>query len=116
MAVAGLAAVGKPLTDQWVFRSRDFGQATSLEPGDLVTELSVAKALAHEPGMFKGSPAQARRVAFLNLAHVRDGEAVGYRVVAALKAMKASTLQRVVLGTPLERKAVLAYYDLPDDD
>jgi len=116
VAVAGLAAVGKPLTDEWVFRPREYGQAAGLAPGDLVTEASVAKAIAQKPGMFKGSPAQARRLVFLNLVHVTDGAAVGYRVVAALKAMKASALQRVVLGMPLERQAVLTYYDLPEDD
>jgi probable selenium-dependent hydroxylase accessory protein YqeC len=116
VAVAGLAAVGRPLTEQWVFRPREYGQATGLAPGDLVTEASVAKAITHASGLFKGSPVQARRFVFLNLVHVRDGAAVGYRVVAALKGMKASGLERVVLGMPLERKAVLTSYNLAEDD
>ncbi len=112
VAVAGLAAVGKPLTDQWVFRAREYGQISGLALGELVSEASVAKTLAHEPGLFKGSPSQARRLAFLNLAHAPDGTAVGQRVVTLLKAIKASAIRRVILGWPLEKEAVLAYYDL----
>jgi hypothetical protein len=33
-----------------------------------------------------------------------------------LKGMKASGLERVVLGMPLERKAVLTSYNLAEDD
>jgi probable selenium-dependent hydroxylase accessory protein YqeC len=114
VAVAGLAAVGRPLTDQWVFRPLEYGRATGLASGDLVTEASIAKAITDASGLFKGSPRQARRLVFLNLVDAADGAAVGHRVVAALKAIRASDLERVVLGMPLERKPVLTYYDLAE--
>ncbi|MDP2663369.1 MAG: selenium cofactor biosynthesis protein YqeC, partial [Dehalococcoidia bacterium] len=72
IAVAGLEAIGRPLTDEWVFRSRIFSEITGLPPGAGVTAQAVAVALSHEAGIMKGCPAGARRSVFLNKAET-DG-------------------------------------------
>ncbi|MEW5910331.1 MAG: selenium cofactor biosynthesis protein YqeC, partial [Thermodesulfobacteriota bacterium] len=74
VAVAGLDGIGKPLTDEWVFRAALFSRLTDLKMGHDITEKSLAKALVHPEGVLKGSPADSRRIVFLNKAD--DGTGV----------------------------------------
>jgi len=99
VGVAGLTALNKPLTDQWVFRLPLFARLTGLAPGDRITPGSVATSLSHPLGIFKKSPAQARQTIFLNQAETAAGLAAGRLVIKDLAAReRPAALARAVLG------------------
>jgi probable selenium-dependent hydroxylase accessory protein YqeC len=113
VGVAGLQAVGKPLTDRWVFRPEAFARLTGLRPGASINAQAVAAALAHEHGVLKGAPAGCRCLAFLNQADVSDGQAAGLGVAAALKRIGAGRIRRAIIGQVRIDPPVLAVCDLP---
>ena len=98
IAVAGLDAVGKPLTEEWVFRSRLFADLTGLAPGAVITESSVAAILSHEAGIMKGSPPGAWKCVFLNKAETTERKEAGRRIAGYLKAQGGIRPDMVVIG------------------
>lgn len=103
VAVVGLDAIGRPLTDKWVFRSRLFAEITGLASGAAITEESVAAALVHEKGIMKDCPAGALRYVFLNKAETEDRRLMGRRIVHILQEKGRMRPERVIIGA-LERE------------
>jgi molybdenum cofactor cytidylyltransferase len=68
VVVAGLAALGKPLTSAWVHRPERFAALSGLEIGHAITSEAVVQALVHPSGGLKNIPAGSRRVVLLNQA------------------------------------------------
>lgn len=68
VVTAGMSALGKPLSPEWVHRPERFAQLSGLTPGAEITPAALAKVLLHPQGGFKGIPAGARRIALLNQA------------------------------------------------
>ncbi|MCP4695036.1 MAG: putative selenium-dependent hydroxylase accessory protein YqeC [Desulfobacterales bacterium] len=64
VGVIGLNSVGKPLSEEWVFRPGLYAGITGLNLGEPVTEASIAASLVHDQGIMKGCPAGAARIAF----------------------------------------------------
>jgi probable selenium-dependent hydroxylase accessory protein YqeC len=98
VAVAGLDAIGRPLTEEWVFRSRLFAEITGLAPGAAITEESVAAALVHEKGIMKDCPAGAIKYVFLNKAETEDRRLMGRRIARILQEEKRMRPERVIIG------------------
>jgi len=99
VGLAGMTALNKPLSDQWVFRLPLFARLTGLVPGDPITPGSVAASISHPHGIFKGSPAQARQIFFLNQAETPVGLEAGRLVIEDLAArQRPARLARAVLG------------------
>ena len=103
VAVVGLDAIGRPLTDEWVFRSRLFAEITGLAPGAAITEESVATALIHEKGILKDCPADALKYVFLNKAETEDRRMRGRRIAHILQEKGLMRPERVIIGA-LERE------------
>ena len=112
IAVVGLDAIGRPLTDEWVFRSRLFAEITGLPPGAAVTEESVAAALVHEHGIMKDCPAAALKYVFLNKAETADRRLRGRRIAHILQEKKRMKLERVMIGALEWETEPLEYYAL----
>jgi probable selenium-dependent hydroxylase accessory protein YqeC len=72
VVVAGLTALGQPLTSDWVHRPERFAALSGLEMGQAITSEAVARALSHLSGGLKNIPAGARRVVLLNQADRRS--------------------------------------------
>ncbi len=68
IVVAGLSAIGKPLTDEHVHRANIFSQLSGLQIGETITPQAVISMLTHPQGGMKNIPATARRIALLNQA------------------------------------------------
>jgi molybdenum cofactor cytidylyltransferase len=68
VVVAGLSAVGKPLTTGWVHRPERFAELSGLKPGDEISPPSLTRVLLHPQGGLKGIPLGVRRLALLNQA------------------------------------------------
>lgn len=67
ITVAGMAALGQPLTAAAVHRPDLLMQLTGLLPGAPITPEAVAAALLHPDGGLRGCPPAAVRVLYLNL-------------------------------------------------
>ncbi len=84
VVVAGLSAIGKPLTDEWVHRSEIFAALAGLAPGGIITPEGLARLLVHPEGGLKHIPAKARRLALLNQADTTELQAAGQRIAGHL--------------------------------
>jgi probable selenium-dependent hydroxylase accessory protein YqeC len=111
VGVIGLRAIGKPLTDRWVFRPEAFARITGSAPGATVTEDAVAVALTHERGVLKGAPADCRRLAFLNQADTPRRRAAGLRIADLLVRMDGVPIRRTVVGHVRKDPPVTAVFD-----
>lgn len=68
LVTAGLSALGKPLSPEWVQRPELVARITGLSPGDSITQ-DAFEALMNSPaGGLKDIPESARRIALLNQA------------------------------------------------
>lgn len=64
--VVGLDCVGRPASEQWVFRLNRFLAVTGLTRGERITPSSIAVLLRSPEGGLKGVPEKAEVVPFLN--------------------------------------------------
>jgi probable selenium-dependent hydroxylase accessory protein YqeC len=108
----GLSAIGKPLTEQWVFRSEVFSRITGLPRGADVNAEAIAALLAHRQGIMQAAPDRCRRLAFLNQADTLDGRAAGTSICRLLERHGTGGIQRVIVGQVLAEPPVLAVCDL----
>jgi molybdenum cofactor cytidylyltransferase len=65
IVMAGLSAVGKPLSAEWVHRPERFSAIGGIKPGEPITPVSIVKLLSDSNGGLKNIPANARRIVFL---------------------------------------------------
>lgn len=66
VVVAGLSAIGKPLTSEWVHRPELFSLLSGLQIGAEITLKALARVLTHPSGGLKNIPGGTRRIALLN--------------------------------------------------
>lgn len=112
VGLVGLAALGRPCVDQWVFRPAAFARLTGLAPGAAVTAEAVAAVLGHGLGVLKGAPARSRCLAFLNQADGPDRRAAGARIAGLVRQAGGAPIRRVVIGRALHEVPVSAVFDL----
>jgi probable selenium-dependent hydroxylase accessory protein YqeC len=111
IGLVGLGGVGKPLTDQWVFRLSHFQRMTGLRSGDIVSAPAVVSSLTDSRGLMKGSPAGARRIVFLNQADDMDRIRLGGQIASLLKSSP-SGIERVVIGSLKPTPRIIDRIDL----
>ena len=66
VVVAGLSALGKPLTGQWVYQPEVFAQLSGAQPGQPILTRHLVATLLHPQGGLKNIPAGARRAVLAN--------------------------------------------------
>lgn len=98
IALMGLEALGKPLGPDTVFRPALFKALTELEEGDILNPEGLARAFDEKAGLFKNTPASARRMVFLNQLDVlpddRAAQDMARHLIEAHR-----FIERVVLGS-----------------
>ncbi|MGE5124249.1 MAG: selenium cofactor biosynthesis protein YqeC [Acidobacteriaceae bacterium] len=77
VVVAGLSALGKPASGQWIHRPRLFTRLGNLHEGVLITADGLVKILCSQDGGLKNIPPGAKRVALLNQADTAKMRAQG---------------------------------------
>ncbi|NOH03511.1 MAG: putative selenium-dependent hydroxylase accessory protein YqeC [Chloroflexi bacterium] len=82
--VAGLGAIGKPLTDDHVHRAELFSRISGLAHGGIITLQAVTGALTHPMGGLKNIPQGARRIALLNQADTPELKSIGGEMARGL--------------------------------
>jgi len=99
VALAGLDAVAKPLTDEWVFRPSIFSRITGLESGQDITESSIALAMVYDMSSLSETRGESLKIAFLNKADNEQAQKAGERIAAFLEKEDESIFDRIIIGT-----------------
>ena len=82
--VAGLAALGKPLTEAWVHRPQRFAELSGCPLGETITSDAIVCLLSHPQGGRKGIPAAARSYVLLTQAETPEAQAAAKRMSLSL--------------------------------
>lgn len=112
IAVAGLEVLGRPLTEELVFRAELAGERMGLAERENITENALARLLAHPLGPFKGAPQRATRFVFLNKADDYERREAGRRIAALLRQSPRPVAKALIVGQALESIRVHACYPL----
>ncbi len=112
VAVAGLDVLGKPLSEDVVFRSELAGRLMGIEQGEVISETALARLFLDPAGSFKGIPAASRRIIFLNKADAPDRLAAAARIAELLRHSGQNVAEALLAGQALERIAVHSLHDL----
>lgn len=84
VVVAGVDAVGKPLTDDWVHRPERFAEVSGLRHGEPITVTALGRVLSSPSSGLKGMPRHARTAALLNRADTPALQALGGGMASSL--------------------------------
>jgi probable selenium-dependent hydroxylase accessory protein YqeC len=96
--VVGLDSIGKPASEEWVFRLERFLTVTGLGPGDIIRPNVVGRLLSHPEGALKGVPQTARIVPFLNKRDLLESGEAEKEAVEAIIAATSAPMHRLVVG------------------
>ena len=96
--MAGLDVVGKPLGEQWVFRSNIFSNFTNLPLMHKVTESSIADIMLHDMKSIIAKKTGLLKIAFLNKAETNETLESGDKIAAILEERGQDIFHRVILG------------------
>jgi probable selenium-dependent hydroxylase accessory protein YqeC len=110
IGVIGLDVLGRPLTEELVFRSKLAGKLMSLEEGDIITECALSQLIANPLGLFKGAPQKAVRTIFLNKADDLERLEGGRRIAALLRQSTRPVAECLIVGQALESIRVHACF------
>jgi probable selenium-dependent hydroxylase accessory protein YqeC len=96
--VVGLDSIGKPATEEWVFRLERFLSITGLGPGEIIKPNVVGRLLSHPEGALKGVPRTARIVPYLNKLDLLKSGADEEETVEAIITAANARMRRLVVG------------------
>ncbi len=102
VGMLGLEALGQELNPEIVFRVELFSKLTGLPEGELITPFVLSKLFLDSEGLFKGSPATAKRVAFLNKADSLAEEQAARDLADVILRDKDSQMEMVIIGSIIE--------------
>jgi len=96
VVVAGLSALGKPCTADWVHRPEVYSKRAGLQLGDPISMAAMKNVLCHPHGGLKNIPGHARKIALLNQADTPDlceiAEQLSHRLLASFDRVVVSAL------------------------
>jgi len=112
VVMAGLSALGKPLSQEWVHRPERYAELSGLALGTEISPDAYVRVLTHPEGGLKNLPAHVRRVVLLNQADNLDLQAQAQAI--AIKPFHGDQLlahyQSVVIAA-LQDSAVIAVHE-----
>ena len=99
IALVGLDCIGRPLTEDFVFRPRSVAAITGLRPQDPITTRTLARLAVHPQGMLKGCPPTARSCIFFNKAEDTTARKTARQIIAAAHTLPGSRPDFWVYGS-----------------
>jgi probable selenium-dependent hydroxylase accessory protein YqeC len=99
VAVMGIEALGRRLSPEEVFRPEAVKDITGLHPGEVMTPKALAKLFLHPRGLFKGTPASAKRIAFLNKLDLVEKGEEAMKLAEEILDEPHREIRRVVMGS-----------------
>lgn len=82
--VAGLSALGEPLTEEHVHRAEKFAELSGLKIGETIPPRAIASVLTHPQGGLKNIPATARKIILLNQADTAELQSAAQALTSSL--------------------------------
>jgi probable selenium-dependent hydroxylase accessory protein YqeC len=108
VSMAGLDVVGKPLDEQWVFRSNIFSNVTKRPLTSKITESDIAEMLIHDIASIKVTKPDVIKIAFLNKADNSHSQKAGNEIAALIEERARGRFHRVIVaglkGVPVIHK------------
>jgi probable selenium-dependent hydroxylase accessory protein YqeC len=99
VAVLGLEAIGRKLEPEIVFRHDLVANITGLRPGEELSVYALSRLFLHPAGLFKGSPASAKRVVFLNKLDLLPEKQKAMMLADLILSDEMKQVVRVVIGS-----------------
>ena len=99
IAMVGLDCIGRPLTEDFVFRPKSVAAITGLRPQEPITTRTLARLAVHPQGMLKGCPPTARSCIFFNKAEDTNTRKTARQIIAAAHALPGSRPDFWVYGS-----------------
>jgi probable selenium-dependent hydroxylase accessory protein YqeC len=93
--VMGIDGLGRPLTEETVFRSAIASRHLDLPPGSIVTETAVVRLMVE---LIKHAPAGARIVPLINKVDLPGGREKAEKLARAILSLDRPGIRRIVLG------------------
>lgn len=115
VAVVGLEVLGRPLTEELVFRAELAGERMGLRESEEITEFALACLFTHPLGLFKGAPQHATRFIFLNKADDAKRCEGGAEIAALLRQSPRPVAEALIVGQALESIRVHACHPLRNE-
>jgi molybdenum cofactor cytidylyltransferase len=85
VVVAGLSAIGKSYSSEYVHRIEEYSRLSGLRIGDTITSEAICQVLLHQNGGLKGIPNNAQKICILNQADDDHLQAIGKRLAMWLR-------------------------------
>lgn len=99
IVLAGLSALGQPLSESHVHRPRLFGDLAGMDMGESIQLMHMVRVLCSSRGGLKNIPPQARRILLLNQADTVEGwQEIDRRVPDLLRSYHAVGLTSLAAG------------------
>ncbi len=99
VALLGLEALGRPLSPETVFREDLFHELTGCNPGEALSPSVLFKLISSPKGIFKGAPASAQKIIFLNKADLLVQDDRARELVDLLLSDQTRKIHRIIIGT-----------------
>ncbi len=107
VVVVGADGLGRPLSEEWVFRSELAARLLGAKEGDLLPSDAVAELILHPQGLMKGRPPGARALVFVNKVETPD-RLKGARELAGDLSSRG---MKVVLGRAFFNRGVVEVFE-----
>ena len=106
VVVAGLSALGKPLTERWVHRVDHFAGLSGLNEGEQISSEAIIRVILDQSGGLKGIPAGAKKICLLNQVDNPQLQSQAKRIASSLipeyEAVIVASLKQGSIGAPGE--------------
>ena len=106
VVVAGLSAIGKPLTEEIVYFPELFSKLSGLELNHDITSDAIVRVLCHSLGGQKNIPNAAQRIALLNQSNTPELQSISHGMVPSLLSVFDS-----VIITSLNDRSIFAAHE-----
>jgi probable selenium-dependent hydroxylase accessory protein YqeC len=107
LALLGLEALGRTFTPETVFRPELAGKITGLKLGEELAASALAKLFLHPQGLFKGSPASAKKMAFLNKLDLLPEESRATDLADLILADPKNEVAQAIIGSLKKRSYLI---------
>jgi probable selenium-dependent hydroxylase accessory protein YqeC len=107
LAVVGLDGIGKPNTEEYVFRPHYFAHLTGIKIGEVVTPEALARIILHPEGLVRGNPLTAKTGVILNKGDVAGGISIGTEAAMFLRKKNCHAVAIILITSLLPTPKVM---------
>jgi probable selenium-dependent hydroxylase accessory protein YqeC len=111
LPVVGLDGIGKPNTEEYVFRPQYFAHLTGVQEGALISAESVSRVILHPEGLRRGTPKEAKVVPILNKGEIEGGVEVAAELAHCIAKAKDKSIVKVLITSLIPFPQVLMVFD-----